>query len=176
MDEPRRAERYHGTPAGGGRQRAQAAHGAKMITYRNILPSQVMPDIQALLHAHWLETEESLSDGPAPSIEMYQACEDAGLTVAIGVFVDEDMVGYATAFVHRHLHYDVIHAQHDSMFLLQQYRSGRVGFTLMRMMEIACKEKGARFIAWHAKVGSTFEKLLIARRIAKEESIYLKEL
>lgn len=147
-----------------------------MITYRDIVPSEVMPDIYALLHAHWLETEKDVSIGPAPSVEMYRACEDAGLTVAIGVFDDDVMVGYAVAFVHRHLHYDLIASAHDSLFIDKKYRNGRIGLTLIRLLEVASQEKGAQFIAWHAKKGSAFDKLLSRMNYHPEEIIYRKEL
>lgn len=147
-----------------------------MITYRDIVPSQVMPDIYALLHAHWLETEKDVARGPAPSIDMYKACEDAGLTVAIGLFDDDVMVGYAVAFVHRHLHYDLVAAQHDSLFIRQDHRNGRNGINLIRHLEAACLAKDAQFIAWHAKKGSPFDKLLARMGYIPEEIIYRKEL
>lgn len=147
-----------------------------MITYDTIVPSEVMPDIHALLHAHWLETEMDVAPGPAPCVEMYKACEDAGLTVAIGVFADGAMVGYAVAFVHRHLHYDLVCGAHDSLFIKKEHRNGRVGLELIRRLEAACADKGAQFIAWHAKSGSAFDKLLCRMRYQQEEVIYRKEL
>jgi len=146
-----------------------------MITYRAIVPSAVIKDIYALLHAHWLELEQGLADGPSPNVELYRACEQAGLTVALGVFDGDTMVGYAVAFVSRHPHYDVTYAQHDSLFVQREYRLGRVAMNLKQKMEQACKERGAKFIAWHAKCDSPFDRLL-SKMHPKEESVYVKEL
>lgn len=147
------------------------------MNIRPILPTVEAPKVRAMLLEHWQETESHFEAEPEPNLAAYKACEDAGVVVAFGAFDDEDvLVGYAVAFVLPHMHHGFIYAQHDLLFLKKEYRSGRLGLNLMRRLEEASAAKGAKFILWHAKVGSDFAMLLDRMGYSKEEEVYRKDL
>jgi GNAT superfamily N-acetyltransferase len=146
-----------------------------MITIRPVVPTEVLPEIKALMAAHWRETESSIGDGPDPQAELYKAGEDAGVVVAFGAFDGETMVGYVTVFVTSQMHYGFLCANHDTLFVHKDYR-GRTGIALVRAAEKESALRGAKFIAWHAKIGSAFEQLLRRMNYPSEEIIFRKEL
>lgn len=146
-----------------------------MIDIRPVIPTEVMPEIQALMVKHWRETEGAIAGGPNPQADMYKMCEDAEAITAFGAFDGDTMVGYVSVFVMTHIHYGFTCANHDTLFVQEQHR-GRVGIALVRAAEKECALRGAKFIAWHAKIGSAFEHLLRRMDYPAEEIVFRKEL
>lgn len=92
-----------------------------------------------------------------------------------GRFDMGELVGYCSAFLSRHPHYDCLMCQHDALFLLPAYRVGMAGLRLVQTIEREAARRGAAYVAWHAKPGSSFEGIL-ARRCRCEDVVYLRQL
>jgi len=144
---------------------------------RPVLVSDYINQVTDLIHAHWLETERDFApNGPAPAVDVYRALEQAGSILAFGAFDDaETLVGYAVAILSPHLHYGVLYAHHDLLYVTPAHRRGTLGLKLMRAIEGAAKDRGAQFSTWHAKPGSTLEAILTRSGYQLEESIFKKE-
>lgn len=128
-----------------------------------------------LAEAHRSETEAAWAGQVSLNRELYQAVAAAGNLLFAGAFADGELVGYCSAFLLRHLHYDCLMCQHDALFLLPAYRAGMAGLRLVRTIEREAARRGAAYAAWHAKPGSSFEGIL-ARRGRREDVVYLRQL
>ena len=139
-------------------------------------PPDWYDQIEALGQLHKVETEAHLHDQPCVlNRTLYDALFAAGSLVCIGAFVDDRIIGYAIAVVSPHPHYALTAAQHDSLFIHPDHRAPRLALRLVEAVEAECKARGASFIAWHAKPGTPFARLL-ERRARLEEHVYTKEL
>lgn len=139
--------------------------------------SEHIDKVGDLVRSHWQETEPGLTDdGPAPCIASYEKLEKLGCTIAFGAFDGDEMVGYCVAFTVPHLHYGFMYAQHDVFYLRPDHRKGSLALRLIRLTEQAAKERGARFIAWHAKPDSKLNKILSRTGYVVEEVVFKKEL
>lgn len=139
-------------------------------------PREWYDAIEALGQLHKAEVEADLHDLPCVlNREMYDTMHAYGALVCVGVFDGSNIVGYGIATVSPHPHYQLIQANHDSLFIHPRYRTPRVALRLIEAVEQACKAKGAAFIAWHAKQGSPFEQVM-RKRAKPEETVYIKEL
>lgn len=148
-----------------------------MIDIRRVSVADTFDDARRLAELHWLETEQSFSaQRPELDIEAYRALESIGACIAFAAFNGGLMVGYVCGFVVRHMHYNMIVAQHDVLFLHPDYRKSILGIRLIRCFERAAIEAGAERILWHAKIGSQFERILQRMGCKPEEMIYCKEI
>ena len=147
-----------------------------MLEIKAVKVSEWFGQAQALAREHWQETEAGFSDVPPDlDLDVYRAMEDAGNAVAFAAFSDGLLVGYVSGFVVRHTHYAFLVGQHDLLFVLPQYRKGRLGLRLMSAFEAAVREKGARCVLYHAKPDSVFARLLQRQRARVEECVFFKE-
>lgn len=137
---------------------------------------QLYDEIEQLGQLHKAETEATLTELPCQlNRALYDALHEAGGLVSVGAFDGDRLVGYATAFISPHPHYALTSAQHDALFIHPDHRAPRLALRMLARVETECKARGAAFIAWHAKTGSAFARL-IAARARLEESVYIKEL
>lgn len=146
-----------------------------MVTMQEILPSKFIDLAQELMREHQKESGEEFTDIPSPQIEMYKSLEKMGWVIALGVFDDDIMIGYAIAILSQHLHYSFLYAHHDVLFLKKKYR-GRVGLKLISEIEKKAAERGACYIFWHAKPDSIMGKILLKTGCKIEEIVYRKGL
>lgn len=102
--------------------------------------------------------------------------EAAGVLLTFTPSASGVMIGYSVAIVGRHLYSPTPYAQHDVLFAGAAARKGSVGLCLVRATEKACRARGALFMAWNAKIGSQFDKLLSAIGLQPAENVYTKEL
>lgn len=138
---------------------------------------QLLDIVDTLAVGHWQETEAQFSGlPPSPNLELYDALINAHALIVLGAFDGDTLVGYATAMLFRHPHYEMTLCQHDLLYLMPAYRQGSAGLRLMQAVEEEARERGAFRIAWHAKPGSTFDHLLQRKGYSTEETIYQKEL
>lgn len=145
-----------------------------MIAIRPFVVSESLPSMAELTRAHWAETEwDVCGTGPKPSVEQYQAAEQANILVALAAYDDNEMVGYVTVFVAVHLHYGILYGAHDTLFVRSDLR-GTLGVQLKAIAEDEAKARGALFVAWHAKPGTAFDKMLQAEHSKHAENIYIK--
>ena len=144
------------------------------IDIRPFKVTQHIEELTRLAQAHWLENGEHklAAEGPRIVVETYAVMEQAGYDVVLGAFDGEVMVGYCVVFLMPHPHYGCLFAQHDVLFVAQEYRDSSVGLRLFREMRKTLQERSPQFVLWHAKPGSAFEKILQHARCVVEEVIY----
>lgn len=148
------------------------------ITYQSELLFQCVLEAQPLIAAHHAEVE---MDRPgfifAVDWGQYRRAEEAGVLHIITARQEGEMVGYVTAMIAPHRHSaGAIHAQGDLIYLKPRARKGRTAFDLHNAAETHFKNKGATYLSWSAKMGSTLEKLLPRLGYQPEEIVYGKPL
>lgn len=130
-----------------------------------------------LFEAHYQEVANKDAFTLCPDEGKYRALERLGKLVAVGAYIDEQLVGYAVSFADTHIHYegDVILCN-DVLFVAPEHRRGRLGISLIRETERLAQERFAAFITWHAKPGTALEALLPRLGYHVHETIYAKVL
>ena len=138
---------------------------------------ELYDEIERLGQLHKDEVEATLTDLPCQlNRALYDALHNTGALVSVGAFADDGrLIGYASAFVSAHPHYALTAAQHDALFIHPDHRAPRLALRMVEVVEAECKARGAAFIAWHAKTGTAFARLL-AKRARLEEFVHIKEL
>jgi GNAT superfamily N-acetyltransferase len=138
-----------------------------MAIPREIVASEWIDRAWPLLEEHYAE----LATVPdimllKPDVERYQTLEAAGNLFAIGMFdthVDgaETLVGYSVNIVCTNLHYgDLLMCQNDLLFVRKSHRRGMTGMRLITATERAAKDRGVKMMLWHAKPGTTLDRML----------------
>lgn len=127
-----------------------------------------------LLSAHWAEVarEKDLMVLD-PAWDKYLALERNGTLLSIGAYAGVELVGYSVGLVLPHMHYQgMIYYQNDVLFVAPEHRRSRLGVDLIEATEAAAEERGAVWHAWHAKKGSTLDRLLDRRGYGVHDIIY----
>jgi GNAT superfamily N-acetyltransferase len=138
-----------------------------MAIPREIIASEWIDRAWPLLEEHYAE----LATVPdimllKPDVERYQTLEAAGNLFAIGMFDihgdnGETLVGYSVNIVCTNLHYgDLLMCQNDLLFVRKSHRRGMTGMRLITATERAAKERGVKMMLWHAKPGTTLDRML----------------
>lgn len=115
-----------------------------------------------------------------PDVERYREAERAGFGLSIVARDGERIVGYSINFVAPHIHYkDVLIVYNDALWTTHSHRA-TVGAQLMAETEAASLRRGARLMAWHAKPGTTLDRIMqieVRRKRARvQDIVYTKEL
>jgi GNAT superfamily N-acetyltransferase len=158
-----------------------------MAIPREIIASEWIDRAWPLLEEHYAE----LATVPdimllKPDVERYQTLEAAGNLFAIGMFdthgdthVDADgdgaetLVGYSVNIVCTNLHYgDLLMCQNDLLFVRKSHRRGMTGMRLITATERAAKERGVKMMLWHAKPGTTLDRMLPRLGYGIQDVIY----
>jgi GNAT superfamily N-acetyltransferase len=154
-----------------------------MAIPREIVASEWIDRAWPLLEEHYAE----LATVPdimllKPDVERYQTLEAAGNLFAIGMFdthVDADgngaetLVGYSVNIVCTNLHYgDLLMCQNDLLFVRKSHRRGMTGMRLITATERAAKERGVKMMLWHAKPGTTLDRMLPRLGYGIQDIIY----
>lgn len=135
-----------------------------MIEIKPIRVTDYLDIAEKLTQAHWQECEAGIvPEGLRLNKALIAALDAAGAALTMGVFNNELLVGYSLTLVAPHLHYDMVNAHCDSIFLMRPYRHGGLGHELVMRTAEEAKARGAHSVSFNAKPGSAFEKLL--RRI-----------
>jgi GNAT superfamily N-acetyltransferase len=138
-----------------------------MAIPREIIASEWIDRAWPLLEEHYAE----LATVPdimllKPDVERYQTLEAAGNLFAIGMFDihgdnGETLVGYSVNIVCTNLHYgDLLMCQNDLLFVRKSHRRGMTGMRLITATERAAKDRGVKMMLWHAKPGTTLDRML----------------
>ena len=93
------------------------------------------------------------------------------------IFDGEDVVGYCTAFINKHLqNKQIVLCVSDAMYIKPDYRSSIISGRLIKAVEKEAKRRGAAQMVWVAKEHSTFHKALVKRTHLVSEVMVTKEL
>jgi GNAT superfamily N-acetyltransferase len=155
-----------------------------MAIPREIVASEWIDRAWPLLEEHYAE----LATVPdimllKPDVERYQTLEAAGNLFAIGMFDThgdthgdagaETLVGYSVNIVCTNLHYgDLLMCQNDLLFVRKSHRRGMTGMRLITATERAAKERGVKMMLWHAKPGTTLDRMLPRLGYGIQDVIY----
>jgi GNAT superfamily N-acetyltransferase len=145
-----------------------------MAIPREIVASEWIDRAWPLLEEHYAE----LATVPdimllKPDVERYQTLEAAGNLFAIGMFHKEELVGYSVNIVCTNLHYgDLLMCQNDLLFVRKSHRRGMTGMRLITATERAAKERGVKMMLWHAKPGTTLDRMLPRLGYGIQDVIY----
>lgn len=134
----------------------------------------LMPLLQA--HRDELATAKHLME-VAPHLDAYRALEQSGALLALVAYREVEIVGYSINFIGPHMHYSGLrYVQNDALYVKPQHRGGWLGLRLMRETERLAKEQGARLMMWHAKPGTTLEKMMRRLDYGIQDIVYSKEI
>jgi GNAT superfamily N-acetyltransferase len=150
-----------------------------MAIPREIIASEWIDRAWPLLEEHYAE----LATVPdimllKPDVERYQTLEAAGNLFAIGMFDihgdnGETLVGYSVNIVCTNLHYgDLLMCQNDLLFVRKSHRRGMTGMRLITATERAAKDRGVKMMLWHAKPGTTLDRMLPRLGYGIQDVIY----
>ena len=151
---------------------------ATAVDIRECSVADIREHADALLQQHWQEV--ALNKGLMhlkPDWSRYEALEGAGCIVALAAWEGEAMVGYSVSFLTTHIHYaDLFYAQNDVLFVAPEHRRTRTGIALIHATELACADRGARMLMWHAKSGTALEAILPRLGYRTQDIIFSREL
>lgn len=128
-----------------------------------------------LMRRNWAETGFAFPF--APSREMYEAAQAAGMLIAKGAMADGELVGYSTAVLTRHpFNPDVRVCASDALFMHPGHRAGALPGRLMLATEVEAQQRGARFMLWHTRAGTPLARTLARRGYVEADVVMMKEL
>ncbi|MCA8948926.1 MAG: hypothetical protein KDE27_05445 [Planctomycetes bacterium] len=114
----------------------------------------------AMLADHYREVSLDQDVPLEPDWLRFEALEVAGNLIALGAYVDGELVGYTANIVTRHLHYPLLMCSNDVFYLAPGHRSFRNARKLIEATEVAAKSQGCDVVAMHAKCSSALEAIL----------------
>jgi GNAT superfamily N-acetyltransferase len=133
-----------------------------------------------LFAAHKAELEPNAPDLD-PDWQAYYELEERGYLQILAAWAEglteDHLIGYSVCALFPHLHYKgAIYCHHDILYVAKGHRRSTLGSELIRQTEHAARERGAFCILFHAKPGTSLERLLPRRGYRVEETHYYKEL
>lgn len=111
-----------------------------------------------LIGEHWCES----GDGEPLSIawNRFRALEEADALLILAARIDGEMVGYSVNLLIPHSHTGTVVADNHALFVAKGKRATGAGMELIRATEREVARRGARFMVWRAKVGSSLDRLM----------------
>ena len=104
--------------------------------------SAIRAEVMPLLEAHYQEMPYDPRIPLSLDERTYAALEQMNRLVIVTGRAEGKLVGYFSAVLNRHLHYDILVAAMDVYFLLPEYRKGINGALLFKAFESAMCERG----------------------------------
>lgn len=135
-------------------------------------------EAEPLLTEHWSEVAKNKQVMVLkPDHDGYRRMEHDGRMLILGAYRGGKMVGYSFNFVGPHLHYaDLIVCNNDVLFVHKDHRNSPIGLQLLRRTEKAAKARGAQLMLWHAKQGTSLDKIMRRMKYGVQDIIYSKEI
>lgn len=146
-------------------------------TIRPVTVAELRERGPALFAAHHAEVGLDVLPGTSnPPLDvdylMFGALEANDLLLSLGLFAGDELVGYAVGMVTRHHLADATVAAACGLFVHVEHRRLGNGMRLMDAFEAEAHKRGA-VVHWHAKKGSGFARLLIARGARELETVFV---
>jgi GNAT superfamily N-acetyltransferase len=128
-----------------------------------------------LLTKHWMEIahykdEVSLN----PRWAEFYALEKVNKLVILTLRQEETLIGYSMFVLNNHLHYDILVAFNDILYVHPDKRKSKFGLQLISESEKYLKSIGVRKVQWHVKPHMDFSAVLLRREYVHEENIFGK--
>ncbi|HEX7386254.1 MAG TPA: GNAT family N-acetyltransferase [Castellaniella sp.] len=100
-------------------------------------------------------------ESAVPDRAAYENMIAAGIMRPLGVFVDNDLVGFCAVLITPVPHYGGrVLASTETLFVARAHRAGGAGITLLRAAEDVAHEAGASGLYVSAPVGGVLERVL----------------
>lgn len=112
-----------------------------------------------------------------PQPDLYALMERTGMLQCFGAYEGETLIGFASVQVFPLPHYGRTIANVESLFVPMERRSSAVGLELLRTARQHGRMRNCKVILYNAPAGSSFERLLIARkRSRRTNSVFCEAL
>ena len=149
-----------------------------MIDYRVIQFSDYLDDLDQMLYEHWIEMGKHRDEVPLdPDYICAATLQDSEHLLTIGVFDDEEMVGYSINILTPLLHSrDTLGAQNAVLWLRPQYRKGFTGVRLIQYTEMMAKHMGCKIFLLSARPDTVMFELLPKLKYDVHETVYSRVL
>ncbi|MDR1351526.1 MAG: GNAT family N-acetyltransferase [Zoogloeaceae bacterium] len=133
-----------------------------MIEIHKLSPNEfwAQAGVEALIDAYADECALAGLPRPAPDRDLYDDMNTFGALRVFGAFRDDTIIGFAVLLVSPNLHYGILLATMESLFVAKGQRSTGAGLMLLRQAEQAARDAGAQAFLVCAPVGSSLEKIL----------------
>lgn len=113
----------------------------------------------------------------SPNRDAYEDIEQHGsLLCLVARAASGQITGYSVCMLGRHLHYDMVYAHNDVLYVDPAHRKGRLGLRLINETEARAKARGAQFIIWHAKPDTALAALMPRLGYRLQDLILSREL
>lgn len=128
-----------------------------------------------LMQRNWAETG---MDFPfAPARERFEQAQAMGISVALGAFHEDALVGYAHGVLIGHpFNPEVLVCATDTVYVLPEHRDGVLPGRLILSMERIARERGARYVFWHLQAGSRIAQVMNDHGYRDIDVVKVKEL
>lgn len=130
----------------------------------------------ALFVKHWEEIAFYKDIALSPDVEAYNRLESVGGLRCFTVREAGKLIGYVVFLVRRHMHYDILCAAQDVLFVDLEYRKGMVGYRLIRYAEERLRAEGVTLITQHVKKSNNVGRLLERMGYQEMDAIYAKRI
>ena len=148
-----------------------------MTAYARETVAGVLDEIKPLLARHWEEIATYQDIPLDPDYDAYLAAEARGCVRVFTARSDKRLVGYGVFFV-GNLHYRSSRiATQDILFVLPEFRQGRVGYGLVRFISRQLSAEGLQVVYQHVKLAHpALGRLLELDGYEPVETIYARRL
>lgn len=118
--------------------------------------------VEHLLVKHWEEIARFKEiSAIKPDLVRYQGIEDDGRFLGLVAMFGDEVVGYSANVFAYNMHYSDLHfCQNDVLYVVPEFRLGRLGLSLIRETVRLAKQRGAHLMLWHAKDDTPLNALL----------------
>jgi GNAT superfamily N-acetyltransferase len=122
-------------------------------SYQRETAPALWPEIMPLLIAHKDEISNYPDIALDPDVEAYHEIEARGCLRCYTARLAGALVGYAIFFVRHNLHYKAsLQAVQDVLFVMKEYRHGRVGLGLIQYATEQLRAEGVQVEYQHLKM------------------------
>lgn len=140
------------------------------------LTEAVVEALKPLLQAHRDEVTVLLDVPLDPDWPTYHTLDDAGILHVFTARHGGELVGYAIYTVSRHLHYPILCAMQDVLYLSPEYRRGMWAKQLIGFSEKALAASGVDVVTQHSKKHKDLSALLTFMEYQPMDTIWYKRL
>lgn len=128
---------------------------------------------QALLEKNWHEIAHYKNEIQLkPNWDELYRLDTIGKLFVLTLRKDHELIGYAAFVINRHLHYDILVAFNDIIYIDPIYRKGNFGKELVIQSEIYAKTLGCKKIQFHIKPHLDWSPVLARRGYTHEELVH----
>lgn len=133
----------------------------RLVSYADILCAV---NVQELLDEYAAECSIPEIRQANPQADTYAALENSGVMKCFGMYVEAELVGFASVLIYVAPHCGEKLASIESLFVFKARRSHVSGLDLMTAVERFAQEEGCKGILYTASINGQLESLLSMRQ------------